>query len=526
MTYYKVDSSEDLEASDSTHNFESKNDASEEIWQSRLVDKFGDTYGRRYATAFAHHLIPHDSPEPLSDFHFHELKIPIGHRKRIVDMIDRVCSATNSMTELPVGKPEGLERTMSMIRMKKNPTAPLQMVLPSFSSEKSGMTCTRLVLQGGLEWIDYEGVAETYEKFLDSVGEIIFSRGTPHEVPSHFIRAFWDISPMSYFASSHTKSGEVCAILLLRLPALNVKGSTVATMTNRFVFLYIPHSHQQGKLITFHKDSTVAIPWLHDLKDEWNEVAQLSRERFFMHLLSEALMTSGKVLERYRMQLECFIEIQVSFNAAGVVEWMSLINRQAQVLKRCLCANKVAIEGLTGTFQMDAQTTLQELRGLAATAEEIEGNAMYAMNLRMGLVGFKEFQNMKFFTFVSAVTAPLAVATGWYGMNFKVFPEISEVNAYWVFIGAMTALVVSMILTIRYQHIDGDETSMRNLVKIIQASMKTTTPLRKQNSSDAIKRNMNQRRKSPGGQPSDMSQATDSPAPLLKPNINILMESL
>ena len=66
-------------------------------------------------------------------------------------------------------------------------------------------------------------------------------------------------------------------------------------------------------------------------------------------------------------------------------------------------------------------------------AEEIETNAIDTRDLRMGLVGFRAQENMKAFTYISAITAPLGVLTGWFGMNFENMPELKQENAYWVF---------------------------------------------------------------------------------------------
>ena len=46
---------------------------------------------------------------------------------------------------------------------------------------------------------------------------------------------------------------------------------------------------------------------------KWAELEDLSRERLFMHLVSEAIMISGQVLGSYRMQLESLIDVPVSY---------------------------------------------------------------------------------------------------------------------------------------------------------------------------------------------------------------------
>ena len=401
----------------------------EKEWKVRFVEAFGPTNGAAYAKTFAHNEIPHDHVEPLTSEELKEMGIVVGHRKEVKHIIGRLRSATHEEGDENTGQGRG--RSNSQVAPGDLIAAGEKFTLPN--SKHSLKT-------GAFIWQDFEGVAETYEAFLESAGETMLSRNTRDEVPNHFMRAFYDNKPMPFFIKSHTKSGKVCAMLVLRLPSLEltldpmtIKDSTMATMTNRLVFIYTPRSTRGGKLITYHKDTTQEIPWLKAVKAKWGELEDLSRERLFMHLVSEALMISSQVLESYRMQLESLIDVPVSYASTSVVEWMSLINRQSQVLKRCLVANSSACEGLNDVLQMDAQTTLSVAVNLAARADEVECNAMDAMNLRMGLCGFRANENMKFFTFVSAITAPLGVMTGWYGMNFEFIPELKDENAQEVF---------------------------------------------------------------------------------------------
>lgn len=51
-------------------------------------------------------------------------------------------------------------------------------------------------------------------------------------------------------------------------------------------------------------------------------------------------------------------------------------------------------------------------------AEELAENGYNTVNLLMALDSFNGSRNLKIFTYMSIVCQPLAVMTGWYGMNF------------------------------------------------------------------------------------------------------------
>eukprot|EP00759_Apiculatamorpha_spiralis_P054606 PhF_6_TR6987/c0_g1_i1/m.10351 len=484
-----------------------------DVWRNRFSDLFGPKVAHTYAEKFRKHLIPHEQPEVLTELNFWELEIPIGHRSLITGLIERVRSVNqgtddslgmfapsapppapqtpllNSLQNLqqrstsvdssvtPISAAGGgdLERKDSIASfvvdadvvanaiategyLLSNRWAENRLVPPP-PDEPEDLRHTTLTTKCGFLWKDFEGEASCLEEFLKFARHSILRCQDKDGVSMSFLRGFLDNKPAPFFMKAHTKAGKSCSLLLIRLPStqlledpIGMKESTMATMTNRFVFVYTPRSSKSGMLITYHKDPTVKLPWLQAIKQDWATMSLLSRERLFMHLVSEALMTNGFILENYRMQLESLIEVKISFAPKSVVEWMSLINRQAQVMKRCLVANQSAIESVTQSLTIDAQTTLHIAQDMAATAEEIEGNAIDAMNLRMGLVGFRGQENMKFFTYVSAVTAPLAVLTGWYGMNFDNMPELHYDESYYVLVGVACATVGLVIALIRYFH--------------------------------------------------------------------------
>lgn len=52
---------------------------------------------------------------------------------------------------------------------------------------------------------------------------------------------------------------------------------------------------------------------------------------------------------------------------------------------------------------------------------------------------------MKFLTLISAVFIPLSFLTGFYGMNFEYMPELKYKNSYFILVGTMAFIAMSII---------------------------------------------------------------------------------
>jgi magnesium transporter len=52
---------------------------------------------------------------------------------------------------------------------------------------------------------------------------------------------------------------------------------------------------------------------------------------------------------------------------------------------------------------------------------------------------------MKILTVVSAIFIPLTFIVGVYGMNFENMPELKNPNGYFIVIGFMLSIVISMV---------------------------------------------------------------------------------
>eukprot|EP00759_Apiculatamorpha_spiralis_P032240 PhF_6_TR33716/c0_g1_i1/m.49486 len=418
---------------------------SERRWDKILQAVFDKPTATEYAILLTKHKITPIKPMILNNEDFREVGIPLGHRKVLTEVMVRMRAAHESEQE----PDNSMHLSLNNTRFGK---------AGSFSALNP--MCISYEFKCGLRWRDYEGESDSYEGFLKFVEYGILQKGSADEFPSGFIRAFWDNKPMPYTMKAHNRYGRTAMVILLRLPSRelvadpgNVKDSIMATMTNRFILMYQPRGMQHGELITYHKDPSSSLPWLEEIKHNVSDfLADFSRENIVLHLLTESMHTTKHVLDAYRTQLETLQDVNVSQSPTAVVEWMNLIGRQAQVLKRCLSRDADAITEFVEVMSLKSHSTIQAVTDMLQSAEEIESNAYDAMQLRMGLVGFRSQENMKLFTFISALTSPLAVLTGWYGMNFDAMSELHDPDAYNIFIGFAAATVICLLGLMRYLH--------------------------------------------------------------------------
>jgi Mg2+ and Co2+ transporter CorA len=52
---------------------------------------------------------------------------------------------------------------------------------------------------------------------------------------------------------------------------------------------------------------------------------------------------------------------------------------------------------------------------------------------------------MQFLTVVTTIAVPIGIITGWYGMNFRVMPELQWPGSYFVVIGVALVIIVGLL---------------------------------------------------------------------------------
>eukprot|EP00759_Apiculatamorpha_spiralis_P021942 PhF_6_TR26382/c0_g1_i3/m.38060 len=205
------------------------NDADEvEKWTSFFDIAFAKDLATTYATLFAQHHISSNECDVLTDAEFHEMGIPIGHRKYVNEVIMKVKNAELKAQTHDHAVTGAMDQTVVVGSL--SPARQQNQWKPHESSLK---------LDNGYEWIDYHGEAPTLESFLQWVECSLLEANA---LPKAFMRGFLDNKPMSFVMNS---TGGSKSLILLRLPSValmntptEVKETTVATLTNRFVVIF------------------------------------------------------------------------------------------------------------------------------------------------------------------------------------------------------------------------------------------------------------------------------------------------
>ena len=70
-------------------------------------------------------------------------------------------------------------------------------------------------------------------------------------------------------------------------------------------------------------------------------------------------------------------------------------------------------------------------------------------DIYLSTISNKMNEIMKVLTMFAAIFIPLTFLAGIYGMNFEYMPELHLENAYYIILGVMCGLAISMILLFR-----------------------------------------------------------------------------
>jgi magnesium transporter len=86
------------------------------------------------------------------------------------------------------------------------------------------------------------------------------------------------------------------------------------------------------------------------------------------------------------------------------------------------------------------------LEKLNATLQEYNDWASSLSDAYMSFSSSKLNENLNLLTIISFIFMPLSFLTGWYGMNFKIMPELNLDYGYFYFIGVVVIITFSMII--------------------------------------------------------------------------------
>lgn len=440
-----------------------------EQWQAALSMHFAPVFAAEYSELLARHRMdPHDGAVDVTEDRLREMGIRIGHRRRLKASMN-ACAARiveNDGGVPPLSATAATDGDAGAVPSASSP-ATLQQSFVLSALERTAMSGTmsqsRMVLPDGSTWIDIEGSAVTMDEFVEFVRDRLLSYKGARLFPPSFFHAFSGRKPLPYAKHVHL-GGSFCSMAVLRTPKKKdiVAGrSTIRSLTDLFVVLVrIDPVRETALVISVHRQLASDLSWLRqfrkDVETATKEHPSTPTYNQLIGQLFRSIAVSGSsALDNIRLRTDALSSIRLSHQPKTVVEEFFLRGRQAQSLRRTMAGNMRVLESWRDHVELNLQEDLADAieaaRALNEIAAEVEGVAVGGMDVRVGLVGFRAQENMKLFTYLSVITQPLTLATGWYGMNFPGMPEFQhESLGYKCFLAAIVALLVIMVAALHW----------------------------------------------------------------------------
>lgn len=165
----------------------------------------------------------------------------------------------------------------------------------------------------------------------------------------------------------------------------------------------------------------------------------------------------GKILLDLEQRLD-EIEDQL-FDSRGdsLMEELIGYNTSLRKIRRILAYHTNALESLRDHFDpVDEHTWHAEFDDIYSLMERFHSLSDLYQNVINDLIegyislnGHHLNQIMKVLTIVTVIFVPLTLLVGIYGMNFEHIPELKSQNGYYILLGVMMAIAVSLLLLFR-----------------------------------------------------------------------------
>ncbi|MEB3245389.1 MAG: magnesium transporter CorA family protein [Vampirovibrionales bacterium] len=130
------------------------------------------------------------------------------------------------------------------------------------------------------------------------------------------------------------------------------------------------------------------------------------------------------------------------------------MTRQLQLLRRISVRNQqvfyqlshASLEFIDEQQARYFKDVYDHLLRMVELSDQYQQNLREALTIQLSLNGTKVNQIVLFLTMLTTMLLPLNVVTGLYGMNFKHMPLLNHPFGFWMILGVMLALALSMLL--------------------------------------------------------------------------------
>ncbi len=141
----------------------------------------------------------------------------------------------------------------------------------------------------------------------------------------------------------------------------------------------------------------------------------------------EELIFSTKSTMRHREIMEEFITMKK--DVSGLRQ---IVRPQREVINRIVHGEFKIVRPSLYPYFRDVYDNLLRIEETASNYTE---QLMLSMDVFLNKAANDSNEVIKALTFVTVITTPATVIASWYGMNFKIMPELEWINGYWIIIG-------------------------------------------------------------------------------------------
>lgn len=106
---------------------------------------------------------------------------------------------------------------------------------------------------------------------------------------------------------------------------------------------------------------------------------------------------------------------------------------------------------LTDSTQVRAYNIIEHIQRVVSHSARLESALDSAVQLHFSATAYRSTEIMRVLTVITAIFMPLTLITGIFGMNFEFIPGIHSRQGFWVALGLMTFIAVSMYIWFRMQ---------------------------------------------------------------------------
>jgi magnesium transporter len=212
--------------------------------------------------------------------------------------------------------------------------------------------------------------------------------------------------------------------------------TTVGELSNKIAFFI-----NEQRLITIHRAS---FDFLSNLTGEF-----ASSESVMLNIINSMLLTFEEPLQYQSDKMDKF-EGEIFLKSGGSISIESLYYQKskARISKKILTLTQnvlnliVVKPALNSTLQDLRETTIRFLLHY----DEVLEDATTILNSYISVTAQRSNEVMKLLTIFSAFFLPLTFIAGIYGMNFVNMPELKWESGYFLILGVMVSIAVTIFI--------------------------------------------------------------------------------